>query len=88
VTIARLELDELTGKETTDFAGFAARLAALLPGLAAHQCAAGRPGGFLDAMARGTYFGHVTEHAHVDSGIETGMQESMSHLEEVARSLA
>jgi cyanophycin synthetase len=23
VTIARLELDELTGKETTDFAGFA-----------------------------------------------------------------
>ncbi len=42
VSVARLELDELTGKETTDFAGFAARLAALLPGLAAHHCAAGR----------------------------------------------
>jgi len=66
VTIARLELDELTGKETTDFAGFAARLTALLPGLATHHCAAGRPGGFLDAMARGTYFGHVTEHVALE----------------------
>jgi cyanophycin synthetase len=66
VTIARLELDELTGKETTDVAGFAARLAALLPGLADHHCAAGRPGGFLDAIARGTYFGHVTEHVALE----------------------
>jgi cyanophycin synthetase len=66
VTIARLELDELTGRETTDFAGFAARLSALLSGLADHHCAAGRPGGFLDAMARGTYFGHVTEHVALE----------------------
>lgn len=62
VAIARLELEELTGHETTDHAGFAERLTALLPGLAGHHCAAGRPGGLLDAMARGTYFGHVTEH--------------------------
>ncbi len=66
VTIARLELDELTGKETTDFAGFAARLTALLAGLADHHCAAGRRGGFLDAMARGTYFGHVAEHVELE----------------------
>jgi cyanophycin synthetase len=62
VTVARLELDELTCKETTDFGGFADRLTAALPGLAGHHCAAGHPGGFLEAMARGTYFGHVTEH--------------------------
>jgi cyanophycin synthetase len=66
VSVARLELDELTCKETTDFGGFADRLTALLPGLASHHCAAGRPGGFIDAMARGTYFGHVTEHAALE----------------------
>jgi cyanophycin synthetase len=66
VTVARLELDDLTCRETTDFGGFAERLATLLPGLAGHHCAAGRPGGFLDAMARGTYFGHVTEHVALE----------------------
>lgn len=66
VTIARLELDELTSRETTEFGGFADRLGTLLPGLAGHHCAAGRPGGFLDAMARGTYFGHVTEHVALE----------------------
>jgi len=66
VAVARLELDELTCRETTDFGGFAERLATLLPGLAGHHCAAGRPGGFLDAMARGTYFGHVTEHVALE----------------------
>jgi len=70
VTIARLELDELTNRETTEFGGFAERLLALLPGLAGHHCAAGRPGGFIEAMARGTYFGHVTEHVALElSGI-------------------
>ena len=66
VSLARIELDELTCKETTDFPAFAQRLAAALPGLAEHHCAAGRPGGFLDAMARGTYFGHVTEHVALE----------------------
>jgi cyanophycin synthetase len=66
VCLARLELEELTCKETTDFGGFSGRLTALLPGLAGHHCAAGRPGGFLDAMARGTYFGHVTEHVALE----------------------
>ena len=66
VTIARLELDELTCKETTDFGGFAERLTTALPGLASHHCAAGHPGGFLEAMARGTYFGHVTEHVALE----------------------
>jgi cyanophycin synthetase len=66
VSVARLELDDLTGKETTDFGGFAERLLAALPGLADHHCAAGKPGGFLEAMARGTYFGHVTEHVALE----------------------
>ncbi|WP_433323552.1 cyanophycin synthetase [Spirillospora sp. CA-294931] len=62
VAIARLELGPLTERETTDHPGFAERLVETVPGLATHHCSAGRPGGLLDAMARGTFFGHVTEH--------------------------
>jgi len=77
VTIARLELDELTNTETTEFDGFAGRLLALLPGLAGHHCAAGRPGGFVEAMARGTYFGHVTEHVALEL---SGLAGRTAHL--------
>ncbi|MFG2088969.1 MULTISPECIES: cyanophycin synthetase [unclassified Spirillospora] len=66
VAIARLDLQGLTGHETTDHPGFAGRLLEALPGLATHHCSAGRPGGLLDAMARGTYFGHVTEHVTLE----------------------
>ncbi len=66
VSLARVELDDLTGVETTSRPGFAERLAAELPGLAGHHCAAGCPGGFIDAMARGTYFGHVAEHVALE----------------------
>jgi cyanophycin synthetase len=64
--LARIELEELTCKETTDCAGFAERLLDLLPGLREHHCAAGRPGGLVDALSRGTYFGHVTEHVALE----------------------
>jgi cyanophycin synthetase len=66
VSLARLELGDLTCRETTEFLGFAERLTMLLPGLREHYCAAGRPGGFIDAMARGTYFGHVAEHVTLE----------------------
>jgi cyanophycin synthetase len=66
VVVARLELEGLTGQETSDCPGFATRLTTVLPGLAGHHCAAGRPGGFLEALARGTYFGHVTEHTALE----------------------
>ncbi|WP_141576006.1 cyanophycin synthetase [Actinomadura sp. WMMA1423] len=66
VAIARLDLQGLTGHETTDHPGFAERLVDALPGLAGHHCSAGRPGGLLEAMARGTYFGHVTEHVTLE----------------------
>lgn len=77
VTIARLELGELTSRETTEFGGFSERLLATLPGLAGHHCAAGRPGGFVEAMARGTYFGHVTEHVALEL---SGLAGRTAHL--------
>jgi cyanophycin synthetase len=52
VSIARLELDELTCRESTEFLGFTERLLLTLPGLREHHCAAGRAGGFTDALKR------------------------------------
>jgi cyanophycin synthetase len=77
VSVTRLELDDLTGQETTGYPGFAARLTGLLPGLAGHHCAAGRPGGFLAAMDRGTYFGHVTEHVALELSSMCGREVSL-----------
>jgi len=74
VAIACLELEELTGRETTDFPGFAERLVPLVPGLAQHHCSRGRPGGLLEAMARGTYFGHVTEHVTLELSAMIGRE--------------
>jgi cyanophycin synthetase len=74
VAVARLELDGLAGQETSDCAGFAGRLTGALTGLAGHHCAAGRPGGFLDALARGTYFGHVTEHVALELSALAGRE--------------
>jgi cyanophycin synthetase len=74
VCIARLELDELTCRETTEFPGFSERLALALPGLRDHHCAAGRPGGFTDALARGTYFGHVVEHVALELSALAGRE--------------
>ncbi|GID92841.1 cyanophycin synthetase [Amorphoplanes digitatis] len=66
VAVARLRLDELTGRETSDLEGFTERLLRALPGLAEHHCAAGAPGGFVSRMRGGTYFGHVTEHVSIE----------------------
>jgi cyanophycin synthetase len=77
VSVTRLELDDLTGQETTGYPGFAARLTSLLPGLAGHHCATGRPGGFLAAMDRGTYFGHVTEHVALELSSMCGREVSL-----------
>ncbi len=64
--VARLRLDELTGRETSDVPGFAERLLQALPGLTEHHCAAGAPGGFVSRLREGTYFGHVTEHVCIE----------------------
>ena len=64
--VARVHLDDLAGRETSDIAGFTERLLRTLPGLTEHHCAAGSPGGFVSRMRGGTYFGHVTEHVSIE----------------------
>ena len=59
---ARIDLEGLAETESVEFAGFNDRLLALLPGLREHHCGLERPGGFVERLRGGTYFGHVVEH--------------------------
>lgn len=66
VLVALMDLEGLTERESNEFPGFVARLLAALPGLREHHCAKGRPGGFVERLEGGTYFGHVVEHATLE----------------------
>jgi cyanophycin synthetase len=61
--LMRLDLEELAGRESREIEGFNERLLEMLPALAEHHCSLGRPGGFLERLRGGTFFGHVVEHA-------------------------
>src|SRR4051794_15331639 len=64
--VALLDLGTLAGRETNDFPGFTDRLLAHLPGLGEHHCGLGYPGGFVERLREGTYFGHVVEHVAIE----------------------
>ncbi|MFG1952384.1 cyanophycin synthetase [Micromonospora sp. NPDC048830] len=66
VHVSRLHLQDLTERESRDFRSFPGRLLDILPGLAEHHCAAGKPGGFVTRLHDGTYFGHVAEHVTIE----------------------
>ncbi len=70
----RIELDEFTEKESTDFPGFTERLLARLPGLHNHHCARGAPGGFIARLHSGTYFGHIVEHVALELNTLAGVE--------------
>src|SRR4051812_45190258 len=61
-----LDLESLAGRETSDYPGFADRLLQELPGLGQHHCSLGYPGGFVERLRGGTYFGHVVEHVAIE----------------------
>ena len=66
--VTRLDLAVGTYEEIPSDAveGFTARLVAALPGLAAHHCSPGRPGGFVERLERGTYAPHIIEHVALE----------------------
>ena len=66
VLVTALRLEELTGKENHEIPHFTERLLRLLPGLAEHHCAKGEPGGFIERLGGGTFFGHVVEHVAIE----------------------
>src|SRR5581483_6125102 len=66
VLLMLLDLEGLSEKESREVHGFNERLRGLLPGLAEHHCSRGRPGGFVERLHEGTYFGHVVEHVALE----------------------
>jgi cyanophycin synthetase len=73
VLLMKLHLEELTEKESYEVPGFIDRLLALLPGLHDHHCASGKPGGFIQRLHEGTYFGHIVEHTAIELTVLAGV---------------
>ncbi|WP_051344160.1 cyanophycin synthetase [Alicyclobacillus herbarius] len=66
ILIADVDLEDLTERESREFPGFNERLLAEFPGLCEHHCAKGEPGGFVERLHGGTYFGHIVEHLAIE----------------------
>src|SRR5689334_13666033 len=66
VLVARLFLEELTEKSSTEIPGFTDRLIIRLPGINEHRCSRGRAGGFVERLREGTYFAHIVEHVALE----------------------
>ncbi len=66
VLVMTLALEDLAGKESYEVPGFVGRLTAALPGIREHHCGLGRPGGFIERLNGGTYFGHIVEHVALE----------------------
>jgi cyanophycin synthetase len=66
VLLMALQLGELKGTYCSDLPGFNERLMRCLPGLQDHHCSPGRPGGFVERLRRGTFFGHIIEHVALE----------------------
>jgi cyanophycin synthetase len=62
VLLAELDIGPYEHRPSSSFPGFVERLITWLPGLAAHTCSVGRPGGFIERLHRGTYLAHIVEH--------------------------
>ena len=61
-----LDIGPYEERSSTHFPGFVDRLTDRLPGLHAHTCSAGRPGGFVERLQRGTYLPHICEHVTLE----------------------
>src|SRR3954453_9239740 len=66
VLVMTLDLEDLAGKESYEIPGFTDRLLQVLPGVREHHCGLGRPGGFVERLLGGTWFGHIVEHAALE----------------------
>src|SRR4051812_42586524 len=73
VLVMRLDLQDLTGKESYEIPGFVDRLIEALPGVREHYCGLGRPGGFVERLRGGTYFGHIVEHVAIELSQHAGI---------------
>ena len=71
---AWVDIGDLEDFPSNKIPGFPERLAAWLPGLAAHRCSVGEPGGFLLRLQEGTWPAHIMEHVAIELQSLAGMQ--------------
>ncbi|WP_438005430.1 cyanophycin synthetase [Sorangium sp. So ce321] len=57
-----VDLEDLAETSSAEVPHFVDRLLAVLPGLGEHHCSRGKPGGFVERLREGTYWGHIIEH--------------------------
>ena len=69
-----LDLEELEEKPTNKIRGFLGRLKKMFPGMFAHRCSVGEPGGFFSRVKEGTWMGHVIEHIALEIQSLAGME--------------
>lgn len=74
VLVGHLDLQDLTEKDTAQHPGFTDRLLMAVPGLADHHCGLGYPGGFVERLREGTFFGHVVEHVALELQTAAGAE--------------
>ena len=63
---AWVDIGDLEDFPSNTIPGFPERLSAWLPGLAAHRCSVGEPGGFLLRLQEGTWPAHIIEHVAIE----------------------
>ena len=68
----RLDLEDLSGRESREVAGFNERLLEALPDLEKHFCSLGKPAGFVERLHKGTHFNHVIEHIAIEMLAQAG----------------
>jgi len=69
-----LDLEELEEHPTNKIPGFQERLEGMFPGMFAHRCSVGTPGGFFQRVQEGTWMGHVIEHIALEIQSLAGME--------------
>jgi len=74
LVVARLDLEDLTDRLTSEIPGFYDGLVKRLPSLVEHFCSPGCRGGFLERMREGTLLGHVVEHVALELQVLAGME--------------
>lgn len=68
-----LDLEELAETTTQEMPRFVNDLIGAIPTLQDHYCSRGKPGGFIERLREGTYFGHVIEHIALELQHLAGM---------------
>lgn len=81
---AWVDIGTLEDRPSNTIAGLYERLTTLLPGLQAHRCGIGEPGGFLERLRDGTWAAHILEHVVIELQNLAGMQSGFGKARETS----